>query len=76
MKDTSHHPKLNTAPTFGMSSMRQGDDTMRNPGHNNSATRPIFKAQQYTPDLMDHDGEDIVREKHPDIEAMEKRWDE
>ncbi len=63
VKDTSNHPKENTAPTFGMSNMKQGNDTV----NVEMGTRPVFKSKTYECDTMDHDGKDAVLES-PDGE--------
>lgn len=75
-KDTSNHPKENTAPSFGMSEMKN-DGGISNPGSVMPEAHHSIKHGEargkYMPDVMDHDGEDMVTEIHPDAGEVSGR---
>ncbi len=54
-KDTSAHERRNTAPTFGMSNLRQGNDTESNLSREGLNMKGPNKSTQYIPETMDED---------------------
>ncbi len=73
-RDTSSHKKLDTAPTFGMSGIKNNmgisnpESTM--PPANYSIKHGEERGK-YMPDVMDHDGQDFVPESKDSIDKKE-----